>query len=58
MTNEQADDAVQGILVRLLDQLRDGTTVLNPKAWAYRSVCRLAMDRHLLGRRPARAGEY
>lgn len=51
LTDEQADDAVQEVLVRLLDQLRLGTAILNPRAWAYRSVYRLAMDQHRLRRR-------
>lgn len=51
LTDEQADDAVQDVLLRLLDQLRDGTSILNPRAWAYRSIYRLAMDQHRLRRR-------
>lgn len=51
LTDEQADDAVQDVLVRLLDELRGDTIILNPRAWAFRSIYRLAMDQYRLRRR-------
>ncbi len=65
LTDEQADDAVQEVLARLLAEYRRGIAIVNPRAWAYRTVYRLAMDEHRLrtrvrslvnaiGRRPSR----
>lgn len=51
LTDSQADEAVQEVLVRLLDALRDGTLIRDPRAWAYRSIYRLAMDEHRLRHR-------
>lgn len=51
LTDAQADDAVQEVLLRLLGQLRDGSEIRNPRAWAYRSIYRIAMDEHRLQRR-------
>lgn len=51
LSDDQADDAVQEVLVRLLDQLRAGASIGNPRSWAYRSIYRLAMDQHRLRRR-------
>jgi RNA polymerase sigma factor (sigma-70 family) len=67
LTDEQADDAVQEVLTRLLAESRRGILIANPRAWAYRSIYRLAMDEHrlrsrvtaivgALGRRPERTG--
>lgn len=51
LTDEQADDAVQEVLARLLAELRKEIAIANPRAWAYRSIFRLAMDQHRLRRR-------
>jgi len=51
LTDEQARDAVQEALLRLWHELRRGTSIDNPRAWAYRAIYRLAMDQHRLGRR-------
>jgi RNA polymerase sigma-70 factor (ECF subfamily) len=51
LTNEQADDAVQEVLLRLFRTLTSGTAVSDPKAWSYRTVYRIAMDEHRLRRR-------
>ena len=51
LTDADADEAIQEVLVRLLDALRDGTAIDNPRAWAYGSIYRLAMDEHRLRRR-------
>lgn len=46
LTDEQADDAVQEVFTRLLAEHRRGIIIANPRAWAYRSIYRLAMDQH------------
>jgi RNA polymerase sigma factor (sigma-70 family) len=51
LSPEEADDAVQETLMRLWSALRDGTAIQRPDAWAFRSLYRLAMDRHRWHRR-------
>lgn len=46
LSDEQADDAVQEVFTRLLAEHRSGIVIANPRAWAYRSIYRLAMDQH------------
>lgn len=53
LSDEQADDAVQEVLLRLWSELDTGTFIENPKGWAYRAIYRLAMDQHRLRRRLA-----
>ena len=53
LSDEQADDAVQEVLLRLWMELRRGIVIDNPKSWAYRAIYRLAMDEHRLRRRLA-----
>lgn len=53
LTDEQADDAVQEVFARMLAVQRDGVGIANPRAWAYRSIYRLAMDQHRLRARLA-----
>ncbi len=53
LSDEQADDAVQEVLLRLWVELRRGIVIENPKSWAYRAIYRLAMDEHRLRRRLA-----
>jgi RNA polymerase sigma-70 factor (ECF subfamily) len=48
LTDPEAQDAVQDVLFRLWLEIRAGTRVHNPRAWAYRSVYRIAMDHHRL----------
>ena len=48
---DEADDAVQETLLRLWAALRDGAAIERPDAWAFRSLYRLAMDRHRWHRR-------
>jgi len=48
LSDEQADDAVQEVLTRLLAEQRRGVIVVNPRSWAYRSIYRIAMDQHRL----------
>jgi RNA polymerase sigma factor (sigma-70 family) len=49
----RAADLVQEALLRLWGELRKGTLVESPEAWAYRALSRLAMDEHRLDRRIA-----
>jgi RNA polymerase sigma factor (sigma-70 family) len=51
LSDAQADDAVQETHARLLAEHRRGITVANPRAWAFRSIYRLAMDEYRLRRR-------
>jgi RNA polymerase sigma-70 factor (ECF subfamily) len=46
LSDEQADDAVQEVFTRLLAEHRSGIVIANPRAWAYRSIYRLAMDHY------------
>jgi RNA polymerase sigma factor (sigma-70 family) len=56
LTDTEAQDAVQDVLFRLWRELRAGARVHNPRAWAYRSVYRVAMDHHRLRARLAALG--
>ena len=51
LSHEEADDAVQETLLRLWSAMRDGADIQRPDAWAFRSLYRLAMDRHRWHRR-------
>jgi len=51
LSPDEADDAVQETLMRLWAALRDGAGIERPDAWAFRSLYRLAMDRHRWHRR-------
>lgn len=51
LTPEEADDAVQETLLRLWSALRDGQAIERPDAWAFRTLYRLAMDKHRWQRR-------
>jgi RNA polymerase sigma factor (sigma-70 family) len=51
LTDAQADDAVQETLLRLWTALIGGERILDPKAWAYRVIYRIAMDQHRVRRR-------
>ncbi len=51
LSPDDADDAVQETLVRLWSALRDGAAIERADAWAFRSLYRLAMDRHRWHRR-------
>jgi RNA polymerase sigma factor (sigma-70 family) len=53
LTDTEAADAVQEVLLRLWAEMSRGVTVGSPKSWAYRTIYRLAMDEHRLRRRMA-----
>ncbi len=42
---------MQDVLLRLARELAAGTAIVNPRAWSFRSIYRLAMDQHRLRRR-------
>ncbi|HYC07799.1 MAG TPA: sigma-70 family RNA polymerase sigma factor [Candidatus Binatia bacterium] len=51
LSPDEADDAVQEVLLRLWATIRSGRTIDDPRAWAFRSIYRLAMDAHRWRRR-------
>jgi RNA polymerase sigma factor (sigma-70 family) len=51
LTDSEAEDAVQEALLRLWLEIRNGRSIDNPRAWAYRAAYRIAMDSHRLHRR-------
>lgn len=53
LSDVEAQDAVQDVLFRLWLELRRGAVIENPRAWAFRSVYRIAMDHHRLRARIA-----
>ena len=53
LDDDEADDAVQEALLRLWLEVRSGVEIIEPRAWAFRTTYRLAMDQHRL-RRQAR----
>jgi RNA polymerase sigma factor (sigma-70 family) len=57
LSPDEADDAVQETLLRLWAALRDGAAIERADAWAFRSLYRLAMDRHRWQRRVRRLTE-
>lgn len=51
LDDQAAEDAVQETLVRLWLEVRSGTDVLDPPAWSFRTLYRIAMDQHRVRRR-------
>ena len=51
LSDAEAADAVQEVLLRLWAELRAGQSIEQPKSWAFRTIYRLAMDQHRLQRR-------
>ena len=51
LSDAQAADSVQEVLLRLWSELKAGRSIEQPKAWAFRAIYRLAMDQHRLQRR-------
>jgi RNA polymerase sigma-70 factor, ECF subfamily len=54
LQDAEAADAVQETLLRLWRELRRGTIIERPPAWAYRTCYRLAMEQHRWRRRLGR----
>jgi RNA polymerase sigma factor (sigma-70 family) len=50
-SEDQAADVLQEVHLRLWQQLRQGTDILDVDAWTFRVAYRLVMDQHRLGRR-------
>ena len=48
LADEDASDAVQETMLRLWRELDSGTNVVDPDAWAFRVLYRLAVDNHRL----------
>jgi RNA polymerase sigma-70 factor (ECF subfamily) len=48
LADEEASDAVQETMLRLWRELDSGTNVVDPDAWAFRVLYRLAVDNHRL----------
>lgn len=53
LSDNQAADCVQEVMLRLWATLDGGTIVLDHKAWAFRAIYRLAMDEYRVRRRVA-----
>jgi RNA polymerase sigma-70 factor, ECF subfamily len=53
LSDPSAEDAVQEAMLRLWLQIRSGVDILEPRAWMFRTVYRLAMDEHRVRRRAA-----
>ena len=51
LSDAQAADSVQEVLLRLWSELQAGRSIEQPKAWAFRAIYRIAMDQHRLQRR-------
>jgi RNA polymerase sigma-70 factor (ECF subfamily) len=52
-----AEEAVQDALVRLWLEIRSGATILEPRAWTFRTLYRIAMDHHRFVRRARELAE-
>jgi RNA polymerase sigma-70 factor (ECF subfamily) len=53
LTQTEAEDCLQETLTRLWTELVAGHTLHDPRAWAFRTAYRIAMDEHRLRRRVA-----
>ncbi len=50
LDEDEANDAVQEVFLRMWAESQRGTVILDAEAWAFRVIYRLAMDHHRLGR--------
>lgn len=50
-SDDDADDAVQEALLRLWLEVRSGVEIIEPRTWTFRTLYRVAMDRHRVRRR-------
>jgi RNA polymerase sigma factor (sigma-70 family) len=48
LSDEDASDAVQEAMLRLMRELTRGTDIADPEAWSFRVLYRLGMDSHRL----------
>jgi RNA polymerase sigma-70 factor (ECF subfamily) len=55
LSRDAAEDAVQEALLRLWLEIRKGIDIIEPRAWAFRTLYRLAMDEHRFRRRASDA---
>ena len=51
LSHEGAEDAVQEALLRLWQEVRKGVDIIDPRAWSFRTLYRIAMDEHRFRRR-------
>ena len=51
LSHDAAEDAVQEALFRLWQEVRKGVDIIEPRAWAFRTLYRIAMDEHRVRRR-------
>jgi RNA polymerase sigma factor (sigma-70 family) len=51
LSHDAAEDAVQEALFRLWREVRTGVEILDPRAWTFRTLYRIAMDEHRVRRR-------
>jgi len=51
LAHDAAEDAVQEALFRLWQEVRKGVDIIDPRAWSFRTLYRIAMDEHRLRRR-------
>jgi RNA polymerase sigma-70 factor (ECF subfamily) len=51
LRHEAAEDAVQEGLLRLWLEIRGGVEIIDPRAWAFTAVYRIAMDDHRIRRK-------
>jgi RNA polymerase sigma factor (sigma-70 family) len=51
LSDSDAADAVQTVLLRLWSELQAGVVINDPRAWAYRATYRVCMDQHRVRRR-------
>ena len=51
LSHDAAEDAVQEALFRLWQEVRKGVDIIDPRAWSFRTLYRIAMDEHRVRRR-------
>jgi RNA polymerase sigma factor (sigma-70 family) len=51
LAHDAAEDAVQEALFRLWQEVRKGVDIIDPRAWTFRTLYRIAMDEHRVRRR-------
>jgi len=51
LAHDAAEDAVQEAMFRLWQEVRKGVDIIDPRAWTFRTLYRIAMDEHRIRRR-------